>query len=144
MARSEQSAQQTGRVQRIAWLIAATENDLGVRATRAAFQEELAKLGWIEGRNLRTELRFGASDPDRFPAYAAELVGLVPDVIVTNGIALTRALQERTQTIPIVFTGGPDAVAAGLVRNISRPEGNVTGFSSRDFGQRARMPGILP
>jgi len=124
-------AQQTERVRRIGWLIAAAENDLGVRATRAAFQKELAKLGWIEGRNLRTEVRFGVGDPDRLYAYAAELVGLVPDVIVTNGGAPTRALQERTQTIPIVFTGGPDAVAAGLVRNISRPEGNATGFSGR-------------
>jgi len=125
-------AQQTGRVRRIGWLIAAAENDLGVRATRAAFQEELTRLGWIEGHNVRTEIRFGVGDPDRLRAYAAELVGLVPDVIVTNGGAPTRALQERTQTIPIVFTGGPDAVAAGLVRNISRPEGNTTGFSGRE------------
>src|SRR5262245_2449376 len=114
-------AQQSGRMRRIGWLTTATENGLGGRATRAAFQEELAKLGWIEGRNLRTELRFGASYPDRFRAYAEELVGLVPDVIVTNGGAPIRALQERTQTIPIVFMGGPDVVAAGLVRNRGRP-----------------------
>jgi ABC-type uncharacterized transport system substrate-binding protein len=124
-------AQQNGLVRRIGWLIAAAENDLGVRATSAAFQEDLAKLGWVEGRNLSTEVRFGVGDPDRLRAYAAELVGLAPDVLVTNGGAPTRALQELTQTIPIVFTGGPDAVAAGLVRNISRPEGNATGFSGR-------------
>jgi putative tryptophan/tyrosine transport system substrate-binding protein len=125
-------AQQTGQVRRIGWLIATAEDDVGVRANRAAFQEELAKLGWIEGRNLRSEVRFGIGDPGRLRAYAAELVSLAPDVIVTNGGAPTRALQERTQSIPIVFTGGPDAVAAGLVRNISRPDGNATGFSGRE------------
>jgi putative ABC transport system substrate-binding protein len=122
-------AQRGERVRRIGWLIGGAENDLGARASRAALQEALAKLGWIEGRNLRIDLRFGAGDPDRIRAYAAELVGLAPDVIVTSGGAAMGAVQLRTQTIPIVFTAGPDAVAAGLVRNIARPEGNITGFS---------------
>jgi putative ABC transport system substrate-binding protein len=125
-------AQQVGGMRRLGWLIAGAENDLGGRATRTALQEALAKLGWIEGRNLRIDLRFGAGDPVRIRAYAAELVGLAPDVMVTGSGAPTIALQQQTQTIPIVFTGGADAVAAGLVRNIARPEGNITGFSSRE------------
>jgi putative ABC transport system substrate-binding protein len=91
-------------------------------------RERLGQFGWIEGRNLRIDRRFGVGDPDRIRAYAAELVGLAPDVIFAIGGATTRALQQRTQAIPIVF-GGPDPVGAGLVRNITRPEGNITGFS---------------
>jgi putative tryptophan/tyrosine transport system substrate-binding protein len=125
-------AQQGGRVRRIGWLIGGAENDLGSRATRVALQETLAKLDWIEGRNLRIDLRFSAGDSDRMRAYAAELAGLAPDVILTNSGATTRAEQLQTQTIPIVFTAGGDPVTDGLVRNIARPEGNITGFSSRE------------
>jgi putative ABC transport system substrate-binding protein len=125
-------AQQDGRVRRVGWLVAAAENDLGSRASRAALLEALAKLGWIEGRNLRIDVRFGASDPDRIRASAAELVSLAPDVIVTTGGAVTQAVRRQTQTIPIVCTAAGDPVASSLMRNIARPEGNITGFSSRE------------
>jgi putative ABC transport system substrate-binding protein len=92
--------------------------------------EALAKLGWVEGRNLRIDLRFGEGDPDRIRAYASELVGLAPDLMVTVAGPATRAAQQQTQTIPIVFTTGGDAVAAGFVRSLARPEGNITGFSN--------------
>jgi len=78
-------AQQDGRLRRIGWLLVGAESDLGWQANVAALREVLAKLGWIEGRNLRTDLRYAADDPDRVRAYAAELVGLAPDVIVTSG-----------------------------------------------------------
>jgi putative tryptophan/tyrosine transport system substrate-binding protein len=122
-------AQQDERVRRVGWLIGRAENDPFTQASRAAFQEALAKLGWIEGRNLRIDLRFAADDPYRIRAYAMELVGLAPDVIVTGSAVATRAVQQQTQTIPIVFVGGGDPAAIGLVRNIARPEGNTTGFS---------------
>jgi ABC-type uncharacterized transport system substrate-binding protein len=125
-------AQQDGRLRRVGWLTDQAENDPGLQATRAALQEELAKHGWIEGSNLRIERRFGAGNPRFNRAYAAELVGLEADVIVTVGGAATEAARRQTQTIPIVFVGGPDAVAGGLVQNIARPEGNITGFSSRE------------
>ena len=115
---------------RIGWLIGGAENDQASGANRAALQDALARLGWIEGRNLRIDIRFGASDPDRIRAYAAELVGLMPDVLLANSGAPTRALQQRTLTIPIVFTAGGDPVVDRLVRNIARPEGNTTGFSN--------------
>src|SRR5438270_7934469 len=95
-------AQQDGRVRRIGWLIGGAENDLGSQTTRVALQEALAKLGWIEGRNLRIDLRFGAGDVNRIRAAAAELAGLAPEVVVTNSGATTRAVQQQTQTIPIV------------------------------------------
>jgi putative ABC transport system substrate-binding protein len=124
--------QQDGRVRRVGWLIGGAENDRARQADLGALRESLARLGWIEGRNLRIDLRFAADDPDRTRAYAAELVGLAPDVIVTGGGPPTRAVQQQTQTIPIVFASGADAVAIGLVRNIARPEGNITGFSNRE------------
>jgi putative ABC transport system substrate-binding protein len=122
-------AQQDGRVRRVGWLIGSAENDQQSPAGSSALREALAKLGWIEGRNLRIDLRFGAGDPATVRAYAAELISLTPDVIFANSGTATSALQQRTQTTPIVFTG-PDPVEAGLVRNIARPEGNITGFSA--------------
>jgi putative ABC transport system substrate-binding protein len=118
-------AQQSDRMRRIGVLMAFDRDD---RAGPNALREGLTKLGWIEGRDLRFDVRFGVGDPDRIRAYAAELVGLAPDVIFASGGAATRALQQRTQTIPIVFSG-PDPVGAGLVQNITRPEANITGFS---------------
>jgi putative ABC transport system substrate-binding protein len=125
-------AQQDGRMRRIGCLIRGAENDRSLQVDVGALREGLAKLSWIEGRNLRFDLRFGADDLDRIRSYATELVSLAPDVIVTSGGAATRAVQRQTQTIPIIFTSGGDAVANGLVRNIARPEGNITGFSTSE------------
>src|SRR5262249_52030389 len=119
-------AQQDGRVPLLGWLDAYDDR------MRTALHEALAKLGWIEGRNLKIDRRFGAADADRLRNSAVELVSLAPDVIVAGGAAPTRALQQATQTIPIVFTGGGDAAAIGLVENFARPEGNITGFSSSE------------
>jgi putative ABC transport system substrate-binding protein len=118
-------AQPAERVRRIGVLMSFDRDD---QAGPNALREGLTKLGWIEGSNLRIDVRFGVGDPRRISAYAADLVDLAPDVIFAIGGAATRALQQRTQTIPIVFSG-PDPVGAGLVQNITRPEGNLTGFS---------------
>jgi putative ABC transport system substrate-binding protein len=125
-------AQQAGGMRRVGWLIGGAENDRWWQASVAALREVLAKLGWIEGRNLRIDLRFAADDPDRIRAFAAELVSLAPDVIVTSSGAAVSAVHQQTHTIPIVLTAGGDPVADGLVRNIARPEGNITGFSVRE------------
>ena len=77
-------ARAAGRARAADWLADRRGRKRSGEASRAALQEALAKLGWIEGRNLRIDLRFGADDPDRIRAYAAELVGLAPDVIVTG------------------------------------------------------------
>src|SRR5262249_46379491 len=105
------------------------ENDLGSRTSIAALREALAKIGWIEGRNLQIDRRFGAGDLSRIRIYAAELVGLTPEVILTTSGAATRAVQQQTRTIPIVFTAAGDPVVSGVVRSLARPEGNTTGFS---------------
>jgi putative ABC transport system substrate-binding protein len=120
-------AQQEERVRRIGVLLGG-ENDQVNQTLIAALRDGLAKLGWAEQRNLRIDLRFGGGDANRFRAYAAELVSLAPEVIVTSGGAATRALQQQTQTIPIVFTGAGSSVDGGLVTNLARPERNVTGI----------------
>jgi putative ABC transport system substrate-binding protein len=135
-------AQQPDGMRRIGVLLGGAENDPGSPATTAALREGLAKLGWIEGRNLRIDLRFGAGDPDRIRAHAAELVSLAPDVIIASGGAATRAAQQQTQAVPIVLTAG-DAAANGLVRNIARPEGNMTGFSTAEPSIAGKWLGLL-
>jgi putative tryptophan/tyrosine transport system substrate-binding protein len=89
------------RVRRVGVLMGGTENDHLAQANRLALREGLAKLGWVEGRNLRIDLRFGGDDADRIHAYAEELVGRSPDVIVTGSTPTTKAVQQQTRTIPI-------------------------------------------
>jgi putative ABC transport system substrate-binding protein len=122
-------AQQDGRVRRVG-ILSGSEDNQTTRADLTALREELAKLGWIEGRNLRIDPRYALNDPARMRAYAVELVSLAPDVIVTSNRPATTAVQEQTNAIPIVFTAGNDPVSNGLLQNIARPEGNTTGFSS--------------
>ena len=125
-------AQQNDHARRIGWLDLYDENADESLAIRRAFREGLASYGWIEGRNLSIDQRFAAGDVNLIRRYAPELVSPAPDVLVTPSVATTRVMQQATQTIPIVFTGGGDASANGLVRNIARPEGNTTGFSSSE------------
>jgi putative ABC transport system substrate-binding protein len=100
------------------------------QAEIAAFREELARLGWVEGRNLRIDLRFSGGVSDQIRAYAAELVSLAPEAIVTDSGEVTRTLQQQTQSIPIVITAAGDPAVNGLVKNIAHPEGNITGITN--------------
>jgi putative tryptophan/tyrosine transport system substrate-binding protein len=116
-------AQPAQRVRRVAVLLAGgAENDQTTQARLAAFRDGLAKLGWVEDRNLRIELRFGGDDAGRIRAFAVELASLAPDVIVTSTAAATRVVQQQTQSIPIVITGVGDPVVSGIVKSLARPE----------------------
>jgi putative ABC transport system substrate-binding protein len=106
------------------------ESDPIVQTRIAVFREGLAKLGWVEDRNLRLDFRFASGDRDRIRAYAAELVQLAPDAIVTSTQAATLAVQEHTHTTPIIIVGAGDVAASGLVRNVARPEANITGVTN--------------
>jgi putative ABC transport system substrate-binding protein len=125
-------AQHGGRAPLVGWLDSYDAGDPVSEAVRTALAEGLARLGWVEGRTVRIERRFGAGEVERMRAAAAELVSLAPDVLVAGGASPARALQRATQTIPIVFTGGGDAAVTGLVKNIARPERNITGFSNSE------------
>jgi putative tryptophan/tyrosine transport system substrate-binding protein len=122
-------AQQGDRVRRIGVLMPGDENDSAFKFRLSAFTPALADLGWTDGRNVRMDLRWGGGDPNRIRTLAQELVGLQPDIIVTNGTLATVALQRETQTIPIVFAGVGDPVASGIVERLDRPGGNITGFA---------------
>jgi putative ABC transport system substrate-binding protein len=95
----------------------------------AAFTQALTDLGWTDGRNMRIDLRWHGDDANRIRALAQDLVGLQPDVIVTNSTPATVAVQRETRTIPIVFVNVSDPVAGGIVARLDRPSGNITGFA---------------
>jgi len=122
-------AQQGDSVPRIGVLMPYAENEPVAKARLSAFTRALADLGWIDGRNVRMDLRWAGSDINRIRALAQELVGLQPDIIVTNGTPTIAALQQGTRTIPIVFAGLGDPVVSSIVPRLDRPTGNVTGFA---------------
>jgi putative tryptophan/tyrosine transport system substrate-binding protein len=123
-------AQRADRIKHVGVLFGSSENQA---ETAAALREGLAKLGWIEGRNLQIELRVAEADFARLRVYAEELVRFTPDVIFASGNIAARALQQETQIIPIVFVGAGGVVEGNTtVRNITHPEGNLTGFANKD------------
>src|SRR6267154_2138631 len=123
-------AQLDERVRRIGILWRGDVTEGVVQAQQGALRDELAKLGWIEGRNVRFDVRYSADDPGRIRTHADELVGLGPDVIAASSNPVAQAVMQRTRTIPIVFINVADPVAGGLLKNIARPEGNATGITS--------------
>jgi ABC-type uncharacterized transport system substrate-binding protein len=123
-------AQQPGRMRRIGVLMGSGENDPEAKATLSGFTQGLAELGWTDGRNLRTDVRWAASSVDRARMFAKELADLQPDVIFADSTPQTAALQRETRTIPIVFVNVSDPVGSGFVVGLPRPGGNITGFSN--------------
>jgi putative ABC transport system substrate-binding protein len=122
-------AQQGDRVRRIGVLTLGDENDPVTKATVPAITQALAALGWIDGRDVRIDLRQFGGDTNRIGAFAQELVGLQPDIVLTIGAAATRAVQRETRTIPIVFVTTGDPVVRGIVARLNQPGGNITGFA---------------
>ena len=123
-------AQQIDRTRRVGVLMPFDDSDPERKRRYSAFIQELAGLGWTDGRNVRMDLRWGGDDINRIRALAQELVGLQPNIILTSSTAATVAVQRETQTIPIVFGNAADPVASGLVTRLDRPSGNTTGFAT--------------
>jgi putative tryptophan/tyrosine transport system substrate-binding protein len=121
-------AQQSGSMRRIGVLLGYAENDPSAQPRLAAFREGLHELGWREGHNIRIDVRFGAADPDRMRAHAAELVAMRPDVVLGMTTPVTGALLRLTRSIPIVFVIVSDPVGSGFVESLAHPGGNATGF----------------
>jgi putative ABC transport system substrate-binding protein len=123
-------AQQGDRVRHIGVLMSGDENDPVYKTWVSAFTQALAGLGWNDGHNLRMDLRWAGGDANRIQALAQELVGLQPDIVLTNGTSATAAVQRETRTIPIVFANVVDPVASGIVARLNQPGGNITGFAN--------------
>ena len=126
-------AQQGERVRRVGVLMNLTAEDREAQRRVTAFVQGLQELGWTDGRNVRIETRWGASDPERNRRYAAELVALAPDVILAAGTPVLVALQRESRSIPIVFASIVDPVGAGFAERLSRPGGNATGFTLFEY-----------
>ncbi|HLX14233.1 MAG TPA: ABC transporter substrate-binding protein [Bradyrhizobium sp.] len=126
-------AQQLDRVRKIAVLMNFAAEDAQGKARLQAFSQSLRKLGWVEGENLRTEVRWAGDNAERFHQYARELVGSAPDVILASASPSVAALQRVTRKVPIVFANVIDAVGAGFVTSLARPGGNSTGFTAFEY-----------
>jgi putative tryptophan/tyrosine transport system substrate-binding protein len=119
-------------MRRVGALIAFAENDPNTQRLVTAFAQALAGFGWVEGKNIRIDYRFAAGDPSLYGTYAAELVGLAPDVILAGASPAVAPLRQHTRTIPIVFILVADPVGLGFVQSLARPGGNITGFGAVD------------
>jgi putative tryptophan/tyrosine transport system substrate-binding protein len=136
-------AQQADRVRHIGVLMSTAANDPLGQARIAAFLHGLQQLGWTDGRNVRIDTRWGGGNADDIRKYAAELVGIAPDVILASGGSVAGPLLQATRTVPIVFTSTPDPVGAGFVDSLARPGGNATGFTNLEYGLGAKWLELL-
>jgi putative tryptophan/tyrosine transport system substrate-binding protein len=136
-------AQQGGRMRQIGVLHTSAADDTHGKARNAAFLQALAQLGWIEGRNVRIDIRWGAADAERIRRYVAEVVALAPDVILATGSTVVAPLLQTTRTVPIVFVLVPDPVGSGFVDSLARPGGNATGFMLFEYSTGGKYLELL-
>ena len=122
------TAQLPERMRRIGVLVNNPESDQEVQRRIAVFRQAIAQFGWVEGRNVRIELRFSGGNYERLPQLVQDMVALQPDVIFVNTTPALKVLQARTRTIPLVFTYVSDPVGSGVVTSLARPAGNTTGL----------------
>jgi putative ABC transport system substrate-binding protein len=136
-------AQQGEGMRRIGVLMNLAANDPEGRARIAAFVQALQQLGWTDGANARIDYRWSGGDQDRIRGYAAELVALAPDAILTTGAVTLGPLQQVSRTVPIVFVNVTDPVGGGFVASLARPDGNATGFTSIEYGMSGKWLELL-
>ena len=136
-------AQQPGRIRRVGVLMLYVENDPEGQARATAFRQGLEKRGWTVGRDLQIDYHWGVGDGDWIRSAAAGLLTEAPDVILANGGAAARAVQQSTRTVPVVFIGGADPMADGLVQGLARPGGNLTGFTTLETSVGAKLLELL-
>ena len=136
-------AQSADRVRRIGVLQLLADDDPEAVTRQAAFEHALQALGWTVGRNVRIDYRSAEGDANKLRKYAAELVALGPDVILTSGSLTVAPVLQATRAIPIVFVGAVDPVGGGLVESLARPGGNATGFTSFEYSLSAKWLELL-
>ena len=125
-------AQQPDRARRIG-LLMGTSDDSYALERLAAFLQVLQQLGWTDGRNIRTDIRWGGGSAEDMRKHAAELATLAPDVIFAAGGPAVERILQATRTVPVVFAIVPDPVGSGFVDSLSRPGGNATGFMQFEY-----------
>jgi putative ABC transport system substrate-binding protein len=130
-------------MRRIGVLMNFTADDAVSQNRLSALVQGLQELGWTVGRNLQIDYRWGAGNVERYRTFAAELVALTPDILVTVGAPAVEALQHATRTVPIVFTSVTDPVGGGLVASLARPGGNTTGFTLSEYGLSGKWLELL-
>jgi putative ABC transport system substrate-binding protein len=130
-------------MRRIGVLMNLAADDAEGQARLAAFMQGLQQAGWSIGRNVEVDIRWGSADAVLFRKYANELIALAPNVLLAAGGVVVRTLQRATRTIPIVFANAADPVGAGLVASLARPGGNITGFTTFEFGMGAKWLELL-
>jgi putative tryptophan/tyrosine transport system substrate-binding protein len=123
-------AQQGGEMRRLGVLSNIGESDPEAQSMAAALHRGLRELGWVNGRNLQVDHRWGAGNPERVAAFAQELVALKPDVIVAHTTPSVIALRKETTAIPLVFVQVSDPIGTGFITNMAHPGGNITGFTN--------------
>jgi putative ABC transport system substrate-binding protein len=136
-------AQQADPIRKVAVLMFFAAEDPEGKARLQVFSQSLRKTGWIEGENLRTEVRWAGDNAERYHQYASELVGSAPDVILASGSQSVVALQQVTQRVPIVFGNVIDPVGAGFVTSLARPGGNTTGFTAFEYSVSGKWLELL-
>src|SRR5450759_477639 len=134
--------QQPERMRRISVFTGAADNT-NAQARLAEFLQRLQALGWVDGRNMRIDYRWGAGNADNLHKHAAELAALAPDVILTAGTSAVGQMLQATRTVPIVFVNTADPVGAGFVESLSRPGGNATGFIQFEYSLSGKWLELL-
>ena len=135
--------QQGDRMRRVGILMNGAATDADLQLLLASFVQGLRQLGWFEGQNLRIEVRWNAGDNVLARSYAAQLVGLMPDVILAVTTINLEVVRQATSTVAIVFVQVSDPVAQGFVASMPKPGGNVTGFSGTEFSVGGKWLGLL-
>lgn len=120
-------AQQSGKMPVVGVLLPLAEGDPEQLARRDGLRQQLAQLGWLDGRNVRIEYRY-AGGVGRFAALAKEMIELQPDVIFVQSTGFVAAVQQQTRSIPVVFANVSDPIGSGFVASLARPGGNLTGL----------------
>jgi putative ABC transport system substrate-binding protein len=131
------------RPRRLAVLLATAETDPDTPARIAVMYKELQQLGWIEGKNIHVDIRFGAGITSRIERFADELVRSQPDVFFILGTVVAKAIQRLTTIIPTVFVQVSDPVEGGFVRSLAVPGTNMTGFTTYEYSMAAKWLGII-
>jgi putative ABC transport system substrate-binding protein len=136
-------AQQPGPVRRVGVLMNGAATETVPQSYVTAFVQALRQLGWVEGQNLRVDVRWNAGDAALARVYAAQLIGLMPDVILTASTTNLTVIRQATNSVPTVFLQVSDPVEQGFVASVTRPGGNLTGFSMFEFSVGGKWVDLL-